>query len=551
MKNNNIKYSEQDNDWANNLEGTPIHISQAESGAKGYYCLGCDKEMQAVKRKIAHYQSYFRHHVKDVDNSKVECVHASREYREKLAFFYFMRTKQITVPAVYKYPPKGVDGLPYLVQEKQTIIAHRVDKEVTIFEDEEGNIHWSNKEKVDDRFLWIRPDAVFYDKDDKPILLLEFVVTHKPDRDKLNKLQRLGINTVQIIVPKLSEAELEKEISKPSRVKWTYNEIESNTEYIPVSKGNSEGIPSIDDIQRKLFEESFACRRAQVENLIRTIKRCLESQSYRRTEQLFEQEIQRIEKATREHQSRLDEIQEGIENEIYSELGNRREELDKRKEEFRKYCSGLEKRYFAKRNKLEQEQEYTNGDIKFRYEVGRTEEDIRKEFDRKESEIRDGYNFEEGVISIDEEKIRNEIIGIYRDEERIRADIDKRRRDEQSGYSENYKSITTRINSLRNEFERKERFIIEQLEEEEGKLVARIRKEEGSIETEIQNYRRRIIQHMEGDDNFRIEELPDRIKKLSYTRRILNDWEEKHSTYQRYRLALEYFKKGTWKKWNK
>jgi hypothetical protein len=43
--------SEEDNDWAKNLKGDYIHISQAQSGALGYYCMGCDKQMQAVKRK--------------------------------------------------------------------------------------------------------------------------------------------------------------------------------------------------------------------------------------------------------------------------------------------------------------------------------------------------------------------------------------------------------------------------------------------------------------------------------------------------------------------
>lgn len=536
--NKSIINNEQDNDWANNLEGTPIHISQAESGAKGYYCLGCDKEMQAVKRKIAHYQSYFRHHVKDVDNSKVECVHASREYREKLAFFYFMRTKQITVPAVYKYPPKGVDGQPYLVQEKQTIIAHRVDKEVTIFEDEEGNIHWNNKEKIDDRFLWIRPDAVFYDKDDKPILLLEFVVTHKPDRDKLNKLQRLGINTVQIIVPKLSETELEKEISKPSKVKWTYNEIESNTEYIPVSKGNSEGVPSIDDIQRKLFEESFACRRAQVENLIRTINRCLESQSYRGTEQLFEQEIQRIEKATREHQSRLDEIQEGIENEIYSELGNRREEFDKRKEEFRKYSSSLEQRYNTKKSEIRAEEEHTDREIEFRHNIGESKDEINREFERKRREL----EFEETDIDATREVFTREEESIVRFIEENRAIEESYAGGKESIRAEFEaleKSEQERFEQLRNELESKIKTF--------GELKAEI---EVGIRSDIEGEYKQIIERVSDRDVQGGDELSQRIKSILELRGLFDSYANGKTTLERYRKGIQTIKNGTWKEWN-
>lgn len=76
--------SELDNDWAKDIKGDVIHISAAKSGAQGYYCLGCDKEMQAVKKKNINHKSYFRHHVVDVDTSTIECVKASREYREKI-----------------------------------------------------------------------------------------------------------------------------------------------------------------------------------------------------------------------------------------------------------------------------------------------------------------------------------------------------------------------------------------------------------------------------------------------------------------------------------
>ena len=385
MENKALKYNEQDNDWAKNVEGNPIHISQAKSGARGYYCMGCDKEMQAVKGlKKKH---YFRHHVKDVATSKVECVHASRVYREKLAYFYFQRTKTITVPDVYKYPPKGVEGHPMLLQEKETIIAHKVEKEVTFFEDENGKIHRGKITKVDVRFLWIRPDAVFFDEYDKPILFIEFVITHKPDTEKLNKLQRLGINTVQIIIPKLPEEELEKTISKVSKVKWAYNEIESNTEYIRIPTGNTEGIPQIDEEQRKLFEESYKCRTAQLNNLIRSINRSLESQSYKDIERLFEQEIQRIENATTEHQSRLDDIRARIEIEVHGELESRREKLAERRRKFGKRDSDLERRYFKRRGEITEEQANTDREIKFRYRVGKLKKILEENLNMKRQKL--------------------------------------------------------------------------------------------------------------------------------------------------------------------
>lgn len=533
--NSDLRLNEQDNDWAKNLEGNPIHISQAESGAKGYYCMGCDKQMQAVKRKIAHYQSYFRHHVKDADTSKKECVNSSREYREKLAYFYFMRAKKITVPSVYKYPPKGVEGLPYLIEEKQTIYAHRVDKEVTFFEDENGIIHSGKNTKVDERYLSIRPDAVFYDVNDKPILFIEFIVTHKPDVDKLNKLQRLGINTVQIIVPKLNEVELEKEISKASKVKWTYNENESNTEYIPVSEGNREGVPSIDEEQRKLFEESFACRSAQVKNLIHSIRRCVESERYRRIEDHFRQEISRIEKATKRERTRLADIQAGIEREIHSELEQRREELDNTKQEFQEYTSSLEERYTRKRREIIEKQFTINRDIDFREGAGRTEDGIRDDFDGRKKEL----ELERIHIETEERRIADQ-----------ETEIDVTIRQE----SEFETTFGEFENAEREDFERNKeeaRFNFEKTRDGLESKISRYREikteVEDGIRSEFEREYQQITERIYNRDIQGRDELSERINSILEIRGLFDSFSRDKKGIEEYRSGIEAIKNGTWK----
>lgn len=528
--------SEEDNDWAKNLEGNYIHISEAQSGAQGYYCLGCDKEMLAAKGLIK--KHYFRHVVKDADNSKKECVNSSREYREKLAYYYFMRVKKITLPAVYKYPPKGIDGFPNLIEEKQTIYAHRVDREVTFFEDENGVIHSGKNTKVDERYLWIRPDAVFYDVNDKPILFIEFIVTHKPDTDKLNKLRRLGINTVQIIVPKKTEEELEKEISKASKVKWTYNENESNAEYIPVSQGNSEGIPPIDEDQRKLFEESFACRRAQVENLIRSITRCMESEHYRRIEFQFKQEISRIENATKGERTRLADIQAGIEREMDSDLRGRREELERKYEKFRKHKNDVETRYYRKRDLLREEQEDTDYEIEFRYRVGSTEDEIRGEFEREErkSEI------EETEIDTEQRRIREHQTRIIRDIEKNRT------------FEDNHSG---KKDILREEFEG---LRDEELKDFEGKrnhLESKITgfgdfktEVEDGIRSEFEREYQQITERINHRDLQSGDELSERIKSILELRGFFDSYSIGQTTIENYRKGIQLIKIGTWKEWD-
>jgi hypothetical protein len=525
------RYNAQDNDWAKDVQDSAIHISQATSGAQGYYCMGCDKEMQAVKRINLNYKSYFRHHVKDVDTSKVECVHASRVYREKLAYFYFQRTKKITVPDVYKYPPKGDEGHPMLLQEKETIIAHRVEKEVTFYEDESGLIHRGKNANVDERFLWVRPDAVFFDEFDNPILFIEFVITHKPDTEKLNKLQRLGINTIQIIIPKLPEEELEKTISKVSKVKWAYNEIESNTEYIRIPTGNSEGIPQIDEEQRKLFEESYKCRTAQLNNLLRSINRSLESQSFKDKEQLFEREIQRIEEATREHRSRLDDIQTRIESDIHSELESRREKLAEKRRKLGETSSNLESRYLKRREELKEKQADIDREIELRYSIGRTEEDIRREFGIEEEQI----DYYQRIVSRQEEYLDN----------------DTR---EESRFTDNFEGEESKLERKLGELKKKEQDNFERLREELESKMEGHRELQAEVEDEIRSdfeggYQQ-IIKRINNRDIQSDDDLSERIKTILELRGLLDNYDILQKNAERCREGVSVIKSGTWKEWN-
>lgn len=551
MNSNYPTNSEQDNDWAKNLEGDYIHISQAESGSNGYSCLGCDKEMLAAKGIIK--KHYFRHIVKDTGNSKKECVNSSREYREKLAYFYFMRVKKITVPAVYKYPPKGIEGFPYLIKEKQTINAHRVDREVTFFEDENGIIHSGKNTKVDERYLWIRPDAVFYDINDKPILFIEFIVTHKPDTDKLNKLRRLGINTVQIIVPKKTEEELEKEISRASKVKWTYNEIESDTEYISITQGNSEGILPIDEEQRKLFEESFACRRAQVENLIRSITRCLESQSYKRVEHQFEREISRIEEATKRHRERLDELERKYEEEIFAKfesetrtIEERGRNLREKEKEWREYYSDVETRFYSKSRKLKQEQAIAREQLSSKFGIRNTEEGIREEYNNRIKSTRG----EEELLLNRERADREEEINYKEHIKRLDSEEQYRSKSKINRISKQIEDIERKMESLSADFAQENVELEGEYLNLEEHLREGIRNRKTGNRSRLEEFRKSILQFMDGEIPFGIE-LSDRIKKLFEARRFLYNYEERKRSEERLRIIIECIRKGDYKKWDR
>ena len=88
----------------------------------------------------------------------------------------------------------------------------------------------------------IRPDVTFFDSGNEPILFVEIVTTHKNNDEKLSKIRKLGINTVQVTTPKDSAAEIENTFSKTERTKWIYSHEEAKSEYIQMSIGDAEGV---------------------------------------------------------------------------------------------------------------------------------------------------------------------------------------------------------------------------------------------------------------------------------------------------------------------
>ena len=72
---------EKENDWAKNVKGSHVFISASESGRKGYYCIGCSKEMEAViQKKNPSRKSFFRHVPVDIEKGEKACTFSNREY---------------------------------------------------------------------------------------------------------------------------------------------------------------------------------------------------------------------------------------------------------------------------------------------------------------------------------------------------------------------------------------------------------------------------------------------------------------------------------------
>ncbi len=361
------------NDWALDINRKRIHISQAQSGRKGYYCPACSQEMLACLSEII--RSHFKHDFRDVEH-KGKCTFSNETFRHKIGKEILQRIKQIKVPALNKYPPKGEEGRPMRVRKGETIRAHRVEIEMPFYEDQQGEVKWGRIDQVDEKNLLIQPDVAFFDKSGHPTLLIELVATHKPDEDKLAKLKRLGINTVLVRLPKGTEEEIEATFAVSSSTRWAYHYEEQITEYVPVPARNQNDLSEADVEQRKLFEETFECRAAEVRNLLRAIKKCLGGEHYRAAEGGLRQEISRVAGIADGESHELQGIRRAIRERLDESVGDRRGAIEDRRRELSAKESQLYQRYQSKRRALSDQVEKTER------QTGLVEEEISGTIER-------------------------------------------------------------------------------------------------------------------------------------------------------------------------
>ncbi|CAA0154231.1 conserved hypothetical protein [Tenacibaculum maritimum] len=537
-----LKEDNKDNDWAKDIKGNYVYINDVEKGLKGYYCLGCGGEMLAVKGNMN--KHHFRHHAKDVNRDIRECLIANRQYREKIAKSILNRLKSIKVPRLFKYPPKEVEGSPMLLKEIEIIKAAYTKAELTFYETEEGNIKWGKNPDIDKRYLLIRPDVVFFDKENNPILFVEFVIAHKVPPEKIVKLHRIGINSVQIIIPKTSEEEIEKTLKSSRKFKWIYNEVEANTNYIPVSKGSSETILSIDEEQRGIFQKSFSCISTEINGLIRVIKKCIQSEQYRGTKQLFESEISRVEKNRKREEQRLEEMERDSREEAYKR--NRVEE-----ERVRSRYRRLEARYNKKREKLESRRSEIENSFEAHHSDYRANENFQRKIERKESEIKRIEELKDKILregKLNEERIRREVQNdfdkkIEREKSEIkRIDGDRDNVEERIGaeIEREIRDIERKIQYLRFQEETVEGSIFEEFREKiefEEAEIDRFKREEENFEGKVREEFDREVENSPG-------KLTKRIRDLLEVRTVICNYNDTKFIEEGYKITRELLKKG-------
>lgn len=541
----------ENNTFAKNVKGEPVHISEITSGRKGYFCLGCEAQMEARKGHIR--QHHFAHIPKEVGEVR-KCSYSDETYRHKLAKNILLKLKAVKVPALYKYPEDIISGTPNLLSKAKIITAHKADDEVAVHEDETGKIVFNKTHgKTDEKHLWIQPDVVFYDKHSKPILFIEIVATHKIDDHKLAKLRRIGIDTISITIPSGSPQQIEEVFYNTSRTEWIYNNEREKATYVPVSSANSEGISPTDEFQKKLLkaEKSFSCRSSEIGNLIRSIKKCLESEQYRKSEHELRSEINRTEGNTSRNRYQLSELQREIREQIEtrSELEETgftrsakefRESKDRFEEEYSEWeerYNKLERRYSQKRNEIERSIESHR--LRGSTEITELEEEYA-DLNRKLEESRVETTDIRDVIREEEIKI-----------EETRSQIDQFKE-----HSREFEEGRSRRNlELRSEIEKKFKGIRMESEERSEELYRSAREEfagkERDQRTKFDKLRATTILAYDERDYTKSTRFRKRIKELVEARENFFTIEKEKSTISRYRKAKELLDKKVYLNWNK
>lgn len=487
------RISDHENSFAHNKDKERIHISEAVSGRRGYYCIGCKNEMQAVKSKLPNRISYFRHHALDVTRKK-KCTYSDVAERFKVAGEILTQLKQLKVPAVYKHPTDNLDGMPYKISGAKTITAFQIARNIYFYEDKEHQLLMGGKKDSEELTLLAKGDVVFLDQREEPILIIQFVERHKMTDDAKVKLHTLGIDTVQITIPRESPESIALIFQTTEKVKWLYNNDHATTEYVRVPFPNSEGLPVSDELQRQFFEENFFCRRAQIARVIRAINRCLESKSYREIEDGFRSAIQRVEQDRRAIEDQLREFQAASQREAEIEFEHEERRIEERRERLRdksKKIRGLA--------------------IK-----------VKERFERQKSELEQE---EREVDSRIDEACRNDGVG--------GSSVDSRKR-----------KIEEELGRIEESIEAEKASIVE-LDRKREALSDEFRKKEEQIERAT----RKLATAIENGDISSDEELSRRTAEIMDFRRTLNNYIENYPTFVRYNKAWKCFNTGAYKNW--
>lgn len=501
-------------------------VIDSETGrGPGYFCLGCNRQMQAVKSTKGR-KSYFRHDA-IINKGLPNCSYSDETFRHQFAKEIIHSAKEILVPSITKYC--GRDQISKILKPAELIKAEEVLIENFIFENEISEVEFSKqKPNYETSNIVIQPDVTFLNSEGKILLAIEMVATHKPKRETIIKYRRLGINAIQVLIPKGSPDQIKSVFSNTNKTKWIYNNLEYETDYSNLSSKDDSRIFEIDAIQRSLFEETASCRATQIREFIRTIERYLESEQFKRAREYFDSELSRVKKAT-------DGARQELGNRKRAILDAEQNELGEEKKRFFDYQEDLERRYFSKKEELGNKIDAIQGEtqsLASNIERGNTRrKDIKKLVD-KQREV-------EKELVLRRTEVRNQF---GEKEKRLEEQFEEDKRGLESDTGEEISSYENRVeqskveyNKYRNESEifiNDTRGKISRLESRRETLGDNFRKEERTINRFIEILRTGNSGEEIIPASYRSRRFTKKLKELGKLRKLVvtyNSYEKEGS----------------------
>ncbi|MFD3003101.1 hypothetical protein ACFS7Z_22250 [Pontibacter toksunensis] len=474
--------------------GEVLHITLAHTGAKGFYCIGCNSAMIPYFGKR---QPHFKHHPNDIDKSQ-ECTWSDETYRHKIAKEILQRLKEIKVPKVSIAVPKEYGGGSVTIAPPQIVRASSVAIERYIYEDEYGQVRI--EKSFDDmggrRHLLVKPDILFLDEQSQPILIIELCATHRTDEEKRLKLMHLGINAIEVLIPKAANAqEIEKNLISSHNTKWLYSNEQATTKFNPTTHLTGKSSANLDrepgDIPRG---ETVQCRTFRIRECIRGIKKFMASSDFTEGKRAIEENLSRVKRNTERVREELAERNNRAraeaektvlrllerEQQKVKELEPAETRLAKEAEAEERDYRGLEKRYYDKRDRLISEQQR-----------------IREE---------------EGVIYRHYEGRRAELVGRITELRECNATIERVRKDKERVQSDKRGAVA--YQSSLSEEERRIEKQEKQIEQQEKQFEHLIKQEQELRQRERETIEREAdeVKRMEADIS-EMERKQSRVRK--------------------------------------
>ena len=253
-----------------------VAAASADKHCKDYTCRGCGKPVHLCYGDI-NQTRHFRHKPQ-VWAPGEHCEYRDETYAHRQAKAILQQQRWVKVPAVFPRRADGYQGPIQALRDARVVKAAHVYIECTMYENAACGLDFQRQKqpfvaepgRVD---FVCRPDVMFTDANDKPVLFIEIHVTHEVGHEKLIGLRRAQIDTIEITIPWFFNArEIEKLLASATDTKWLYNHERERTDPIGSDAAGPAPHGGDDTEEAPAFEpESLECQLYEIREALRSL----------------------------------------------------------------------------------------------------------------------------------------------------------------------------------------------------------------------------------------------------------------------------------------